>query len=93
MAAAQEKPAIAGGKPAKTKPFAKLPRYGDEELAELKEAIAQGTLFYAGGKKVKALEKEFAAKHGVSDEEALKKGMEVKSIEFVKQGGEIYSKQ
>ncbi len=37
--------------------------------------------------------REFAAKHGVSDEEALKKGMEVKSIEFVKQGGEIYSKQ
>src|SRR5690348_13759741 len=36
--------------------------------------------------------REFAAKHGVSDEEALKKGMEVKSIEFVKQGGEIYTK-
>jgi phosphomethylpyrimidine synthase len=37
--------------------------------------------------------REFAAKHGVSDEDALKKGMEVKSVEFVKQGGEIYSKQ
>ncbi len=37
--------------------------------------------------------REFAAKHGVSDQEALKKGMEVKSIEFVRQGGEIYSKQ
>ena len=37
--------------------------------------------------------RDFAAKHGVSDEEALKKGMEVKSIEFVRQGGEIYSKQ
>jgi phosphomethylpyrimidine synthase len=36
--------------------------------------------------------REFAAKHGVSAEEALKKGMEVKSIEFVKQGSEIYSK-
>jgi phosphomethylpyrimidine synthase len=36
--------------------------------------------------------RDFAAKHGVSDEEALKKGMEVKSIEFVKQGSEIYSK-
>ena len=59
-----EKPAIAGGKPAKTKPYAKQPRYGEEEIAELKEAIAQGTLFYAGGKKVKTLEKEFAAKHG-----------------------------
>ncbi len=37
--------------------------------------------------------REYAAKLGVSDEEALKKGMEVKSIEFVKQGAEIYSKQ
>jgi phosphomethylpyrimidine synthase len=37
--------------------------------------------------------REFAAKHGVSAEEALKKGMEVKAVEFVKQGGEIYAKQ
>jgi phosphomethylpyrimidine synthase len=36
--------------------------------------------------------REFAAKHGVSDEEALKKGMEVKAVEFVRRGGEIYSK-
>jgi phosphomethylpyrimidine synthase len=36
--------------------------------------------------------REFAAKHGVSDEEALKKGMEVKSIEFVKAGAEIYQR-
>jgi len=36
--------------------------------------------------------RDFAAKMGVSDEEALKKGMEVKSVEFVKQGAEIYSK-
>jgi len=37
--------------------------------------------------------RDFAAKHGVSDAEALKKGMEVKSIEFVRQGGELYAKQ
>jgi phosphomethylpyrimidine synthase len=37
--------------------------------------------------------RDFAAKQGISDEAALKKGMEVKSIEFVKQGAEIYSKQ
>ncbi|HET7548139.1 MAG TPA: phosphomethylpyrimidine synthase ThiC [Usitatibacter sp.] len=37
--------------------------------------------------------RDFAAKHGVSDTEALKKGMEVKAVEFVKQGAEIYSKQ
>jgi len=36
--------------------------------------------------------REFAAKHGVSDQEALSKGMEVKSVEFVKQGGEIYQR-
>src|ERR1700694_5689811 len=37
--------------------------------------------------------REFAARHGVSAEEALKKGMEVKAVEFVKQGCEIYAKQ
>jgi len=36
--------------------------------------------------------REFAAKHGVSNEEALKKGMEVKAVEFVKQGAEIYQR-
>jgi phosphomethylpyrimidine synthase len=37
--------------------------------------------------------RDFAAKHGVSDQEALKKGMETKAIEFVKKGAEIYEKQ
>jgi len=36
--------------------------------------------------------RDYAAKLGVSDEEALKKGMEVKSIEFVKSGAEIYQR-
>jgi phosphomethylpyrimidine synthase len=36
--------------------------------------------------------REYAAKLGVSDEEALKKGMEVKAVEFVKKGAEIYSR-
>ena len=36
--------------------------------------------------------RDFAAKHGVSDAEALTKGMEVKAIEFVKQGAEIYQR-
>ncbi|MFZ5524829.1 MAG: phosphomethylpyrimidine synthase ThiC [Pseudomonadota bacterium] len=36
--------------------------------------------------------REFAAKVGVSEQEALEKGMEEKSIEFVKKGAEIYSK-
>jgi phosphomethylpyrimidine synthase len=37
--------------------------------------------------------REFAAKQGISEQDALAKGMEVKSIEFVRQGAEIYSKQ
>ncbi|NDP42188.1 MAG: phosphomethylpyrimidine synthase ThiC [Aromatoleum sp.] len=36
--------------------------------------------------------REYAAKLGVSDEEALAKGMEVKAVEFVRKGAEIYSK-
>jgi len=34
----------------------------------------------------------FAAKQGASEQDVLKKGMEVKSIEFVKQGAEVYHK-
>jgi phosphomethylpyrimidine synthase len=34
--------------------------------------------------------RDYAAKLGVSDEEALKQGMEVKSVEFVNQGAEVY---
>ncbi len=37
--------------------------------------------------------REFAAKLGVSEQEALAKAMEVKAVEFVRQGGEIYSRQ
>ncbi|MEK6662431.1 MAG: phosphomethylpyrimidine synthase ThiC [Pseudomonadota bacterium] len=36
--------------------------------------------------------REFAASQGVSEQEALAKGMEVKAVEFVKQGAEIYRK-
>jgi dTDP-4-amino-4,6-dideoxygalactose transaminase len=58
-------PAIAGGTPAKTVPFGKEKRYGEEELQELREALEQGTLFYAQGTKVRQLEEAFAAKYGV----------------------------
>jgi phosphomethylpyrimidine synthase len=37
--------------------------------------------------------REYAAKQGISDIAALKQGMEVKSVEFVKRGSEIYQKQ
>ena len=36
--------------------------------------------------------REYAKKHGVSEADALKKGMEQKAIEFVKKGAEIYQK-
>ena len=36
--------------------------------------------------------RDYAAKKGISDKEALKKGMEEKSIEFVKKGAEVYQK-
>ena len=37
--------------------------------------------------------REYAAKQGISEIDALKQGMEVKAIEFVKSGAEIYRKQ
>jgi len=37
--------------------------------------------------------RDFAASQGITDDEALKKGMEVKAVEFVKSGAELYRKQ
>jgi phosphomethylpyrimidine synthase len=34
--------------------------------------------------------RDYAAKEGLSDIDALKKGMEVKAVEFVKSGAEVY---
>ena len=34
--------------------------------------------------------RDFAARHGVPDDEAIAKGMQTKAIEFVKSGGEVY---
>jgi phosphomethylpyrimidine synthase len=36
--------------------------------------------------------RRFAAEQGIGTEEALKKGMEEKSREFVEKGAEVYSK-
>jgi phosphomethylpyrimidine synthase len=36
--------------------------------------------------------REFAAKQGIAEADALAKGMETKAVEFVQKGGEIYSK-
>jgi perosamine synthetase len=72
--ASADTPAIAGGKPIKSTPYTKLPRYGEEELTELREAIAQQNLFYAGGKKVKELEKQFATLRGATHAIACSSG-------------------
>ncbi len=34
--------------------------------------------------------RDFAAQQGVDEAEALQKGMEVKAVEFVKSGAEVY---
>jgi phosphomethylpyrimidine synthase len=36
--------------------------------------------------------RDYAANQGVSEDEALRKGMEEKSVEFVKAGAEVYHK-
>ena len=36
--------------------------------------------------------REYAKEKGISDEQALQKGMDEKSIEFVKKGSEVYQK-
>ena len=36
--------------------------------------------------------REFAAKQGIAEKDAIAKGMEVKAVEFVRKGAEIYSK-
>lgn len=57
--------AIEGGEKAKRTPYGREKRYGEEEMEELREALEQGTLFYAQGEKVRRLEAEFAEKNGV----------------------------
>jgi phosphomethylpyrimidine synthase len=36
--------------------------------------------------------RDYAAAQGLSEEEALKKGMQAKAVEFVQQGAEVYRK-
>jgi phosphomethylpyrimidine synthase len=36
--------------------------------------------------------REFAARQGLSEQDALQKGMEAKAVEFVKSGAEVYKK-
>jgi len=65
VSATGDLPAIAGGIPAKQTPLAPGDRYGEEELAQLKEALDQNTLFYSQGSKVRLMEQEMARQHDV----------------------------
>jgi phosphomethylpyrimidine synthase len=39
-----------------------------------------------------ASNRKYAAEQGIAEEEALKRGMEVKSKDFVEKGAEVYAK-
>src|SRR6185437_2198607 len=67
-------PAIAGGTPAKTTPYGRERRYGEEELRQLQEALDQETLFYTQGRKVRQLEEAFAQSCGVGHAIACSSG-------------------
>ena len=60
-----EQLAIHGGTPVKTTPFGQGNRFGAEELAQLKEALEQNTLFYWHGKKVKGFCEKLAGIYGM----------------------------
>lgn len=66
MSSSEEMLAIDGGPKAMPNPLPdRANRYGAEELAELQDALNQGTLFYASGKKVKQFEEAFGARYGM----------------------------
>lgn len=67
-------PAIAGGAPAMAGPYGRETRYGEPELRQLREALEQGTLFYAQGRKVRALEEAFANRLGLGHAVACSSG-------------------
>ena len=57
--------AIHDGEKVKTTPFRSEPRFGKEELKQAEEALAQETLFYWRGTKVKESNRKFAELYGV----------------------------
>lgn len=61
-----EELALYGGAKTKTTPFGTGRRFGQEELANLKEALDQNTLFYWFGNQVKQLTAKFAEMYGVN---------------------------
>src|SRR4051794_6474006 len=71
---ANDRPAVASGRPVKKTPVGKDKKYGEGEVRHPREAIEQQTLFYDHGKKVKALEAAFAKLNGVRHAVACSSG-------------------
>jgi dTDP-4-amino-4,6-dideoxygalactose transaminase len=57
--------AIHGGPKAKSTPYTKGNRFGEEEKRQVIEALEQQTLFFAHGKKTQLFRERFAARYGV----------------------------
>ena len=58
--------AIHGGAPVRTEPMTTQgPRFDEQELNELKQALEQQTLFYWHGNKVKTFRRQFGMLYGV----------------------------
>ncbi len=66
--------AIDGGPRIKEGPFGTGHRYGEAEMDQLRQALAQQTLFYAGGEKVATLCRQVAARLGVRRATAVSSG-------------------
>lgn len=66
--------ALYGGEKVKKVPYGTGKRFGEEELAQLKEALDQNTLFYWSGKKVKEMCAKFASMYGVEKCVAVSSG-------------------
>ena len=66
--------AIDGGPRVKKDPFGSGQRYGEAEMQQLSQALAQQTLFYSGGTKVAALCQQVAARLGVRHATAVSSG-------------------
>jgi dTDP-4-amino-4,6-dideoxygalactose transaminase len=57
--------AIDGGTPVRERPFPARPKFGLKDVEHLLEALEQGTLFFAIGKKVYEFQRRFAETFGV----------------------------
>lgn len=83
-----------GGEPKRSEDSPPRFHAHDRGQTDKREAFARRAAVPSGGNAVNITEdvRKYAAKQGVSEDEALKRGMEAKSKEFVEKGAEVYSK-